>query len=57
MNLRNSEFQATKLSVTLSGAAMVALLLGACSAPSSNAYGNRDALNSAPFWERNEQRD
>lgn len=50
-------FPAARLVTILVGAALITGLLGACSAPSDNAYGNRDALNSGPFWERNDQRD
>ena len=38
-------------------AIMVAALLAACTPPSKNAYGNRDARNTKPFWQLNDQRD
>ena len=41
----------------LSSVVLVAVLLGACKTPSDNAFGNRDARNSKPFWELNDQRD
>lgn len=46
-----------KLWIGLAAAFLLATFLAGCMTPSENAYGNRDALNRTPFWERNDQRD
>lgn len=57
MKLQAKKIHASRLGLTLTGVTLAALVLGACSAPDSSAYGNRDSFNPAPFWERNDQRD